>query len=79
MADLCHELMALEDGFNLTESTEINNITCKGDKLMKVLILLESKSNSQELLAKALQRLFQRSGPRNWYDYLLEKVLKSKI
>jgi len=77
IAELCHHLIALEGGFNVEESTELSSITSKGDRLMKMLILLENKANSQDLLARVLKQLIQKNEQRTWYDHLLEKVLKS--
>lgn len=78
LSDLCYALISVEGGFNLEESKTICGMSKKGEKLMKMLFLLEKRANSQELLANALKYQIQRSEQRNWYDYLLQKVIKSK-
>ncbi len=78
LSDLCYVLMSMEGGLSLEETEILDKIDIKKEKLMKILVFLEKKANSQELLVNALKSLIQSSEQRNWYEYLLEKVTNSK-
>lgn len=78
VTSLGNVLFAQEKCFTLDEMNDIISLTNKAEKLMKILLILENKSKSKDMLVNALRFLVHKDGQKTWFPDLLEKVLISK-
>lgn len=77
MTNLCHEVISL-NALTRDEVEHICSLETKSDKIMKLLVILDRKSNAKEILMKACEVLAMKNG-ESWFGILQEKIKRSGL